>query len=411
MPNLDVFTTRRMATRELPRYFFESIQGPNIYQFFHQSEIDYLKHIILNNKNDVKLTMMNSLMSSKGFSRLAAGTNRIVYRFLDDPSFLVKVALDRVGLQDNLREFQNQRILKPFVTKIFSVTPDGLMATTERCIPITRKEEFESVIEDVFYIIVSIIGEYVMEDIGKGFFRNWCIRPSFGPVLCDYPYLYRVDEAKLFCNKVDMKTGIRCGGQIDYDDAFNYLVCTKCGKRYLAAELEDKSSNNKTITTRFGGKYPMNISIMMPDGSIYNSGVSSRTFVKPKKANNKPTRIKVAVQGLSEPPAMGSINEILHEAETPEPAKQEAVHEETENIKRIVVKDSVQLSDKIEIEPEEKVQEEEPKEVTPASDPIPEPEKEEEKSNATTKGSEIRTSGGLRVSSGFIKRTGTEGEY
>ena len=31
----------------------------------------------------------------------------------------------------------------------------------------------------------------------------------------------------------------------------------------------------------------MNISIMMPDGSIYNSGVSSRTFVKPKKANNK----------------------------------------------------------------------------------------------------------------------------
>lgn len=408
MPNLDVFTARRMATRELPRYFFESIQGPNIYQFFHQSEIDYLKHIILNNKNDVKLTMMNALMSSKGFSRLAAGTNRIVYRFLDDPSFLVKVALDRVGLQDNLREFQNQRILKPFVTKIFSVTPDGLMATTERCIPVTRKEEFESIIEDVFYIIVSIIGEYVMEDIGKGFFRNWCIRPSFGPVLCDYPYLYRVDEAKLFCNKVDMKTRIRCGGQIDYDDAFNYLICTKCGKRYLAAELEDKSSNNKTITTRFGGKYPMNISIMMPDGSIYNSGISSRTFVKPKAANNKPTRIKVAIQGLSE--STVAAVETSHETVAPNQVKLEAVREETENIKKIIVKDSVQLSDSAEINPEEEVQEES-KEVTPVTDPIPEPVKAEEKPDIVTKGPEIKTSGGLRVSSGFIKFTGTEGEY
>lgn len=409
MPSLDVFTTRRMATRQLPKNFFEMIQGPNIYRFFSQYEMDYLKHIILNNKNDIKLTMMNAIMTSKGFSRVAAGTNRVVYRFLDDPSFLVKIALDRVGLQDNLREFQNQRILKPFVTKIFSVSPDGMMATTERCIPITRKEEFETIIEDVFYTIVSIIGEYVMEDIGKGFFRNWCIRPSFGPVLCDYPYLYRVDESKLFCNKIDMHTKTRCGGQIDYDDAFNYLVCTKCGKRYLAVELEDKSPNNRIITTRIGGKYPMKIGVKMSDGTMYSTCVSSRTISKSKKESQKPSKVKVVIKGLndSEPKAATIITNPTLDAYTEpqaEPREEKLVKfvgEETPKVIR--VSDSVQLHDSVNTETykdeEKKVLQEQPVEEAPVEQEI-------------SKAPEIKKSSGLKkIGSGFIKSSGTEGEY
>ena len=35
-----------------------------------------------------------------------------------------------------------------------------------------------------------------MADIGTNFFMNWGIRPGFGPVLLDYPYVYELDGNK-----------------------------------------------------------------------------------------------------------------------------------------------------------------------------------------------------------------------
>ena len=67
------------------------------------------------------------------------------------------------------------------------------MATIERVVPITSKEEFEAIQEDIYWIIVTkIIGKYVAEDIGKSYIKNWAVRPSMGPVLVDYPYIYPV---------------------------------------------------------------------------------------------------------------------------------------------------------------------------------------------------------------------------
>ena len=75
----------------------------------------------------------------------------------------------------------------------------------------------------------KFIGKYVLEDIGTIWFKNWGIRPGFGPVLLDYPYLFEVDIRDLYC--YDMTPlGLPCGGQIDYDAGFNILICTKCGK-------------------------------------------------------------------------------------------------------------------------------------------------------------------------------------
>ena len=175
MAKIDFLTGKLMEKRKnLPENFFDNLYGPPVRAFFNQDECNYLKHIILHNKNDIKLKMINAIMKSKGFSRLSAGTNRVVYRYLDDPSFVLKIAIDRVGLQDNLAEFKNQHMLKPYVCKIFDTTPDGLMATIERVMPITSKEEFTSMEEEIFYVIVGkLIGNTVAEDIGKAYFRNW----------------------------------------------------------------------------------------------------------------------------------------------------------------------------------------------------------------------------------------------
>lgn len=118
-------------------------------------------------------------------------------------------------------------------------------------------------------------------------------------MLLDYPYVYRVDEAKLFCNRVD-EFGNRCTGLIDYDAGFNHLFCTKCGKRYLALDLEDKNPVNDIVIRR-GGKYPMKVTIVNSDGTRTEPIRSSSVMVKPaKKSNEKFSGLKVRISGSEE---------------------------------------------------------------------------------------------------------------
>lgn len=335
MAKIDFLTAKMKEHKVLSEDFFDNMIGPPVGYFFSQQELDYIKYIITHNRNDIKLTMLNAIMKSKGFSRLSAGTNRIVYRFLDDPSFVLKVAIDRVGLQDNLLEYKNQQYLKPYVCKIFDTTKDGLMATIERVYPITSKEEFTAVQEEVFYLLTTkIIGRTVADDVGKAYFRNYGLRANFGVVLLDYPYVYPIAEEKLFCSHVDPKTGIRCTGLIDYDDGFNALYCRKCGTRYLASDLEDKNASNDIITS-IGGKYPMKIRVTMKDGTVVEP-IRSSTVIKPQtfKSKNKELKIRVLRNGIpvEEVKEEPKVEETKEEVKVEEPvmdAVEESKEEET----------------------------------------------------------------------------------
>ena len=297
MARIDYLTSKLASKVKLPEEFFDEIMGPPVYAFFTPQEVEYIRKMMLRNRNDVKIKELNNIMRSRGFARLSGGTNRIVYRHLEDPSFVMKVAIDRVGMNDSNREFKNQQFLKPYVCKIFDSTPCGTMSTVERVYPITSKEEFQSVSTEVFYLIVTkLIGLYVAEDIGKNYFRNYGIRPGFGVVLLDYPYFYRVDESKLFCTAIDPDTNTRCTGLIDYDAGFNHLFCTKCGRRYLAVDLEDKNPNNDPIIFK-GGKYPMKVTLMRGNKEVAAPIRSSNTMVNTRKVEKSESHLKVSLSG------------------------------------------------------------------------------------------------------------------
>lgn len=196
-----------------------------------------------------KYAMINQILEPLGFKKMASGTNRVVYRHLNDYRVVLKVAIDRVGLSDNGNESRVQHLLKPFVTKCFEVSPCGTVGLFERVVPITSREEFIQISDDIFDLINNLVGKYVLEDIGEKFYMNYGLREGFGPVLLDYPYVFELDGRKLICNVQDPFTGNFCRGEIDYDIGYNNLICTKCGKRYLATELksEEKSDKPKII--------------------------------------------------------------------------------------------------------------------------------------------------------------------
>ena len=253
---------------------FDNLTCPPIGAFFNISEIQYLYDIAtsidLMSKPKVKYKLIDSLMKPKGFVRLHAGTNRIVYRHLDITTFVAKIAIDDKGLGDNPAEYKNQHILKPYVTKTFEVTHNGVLAFSERVEPITNLSSFLLISPEVYDILVfKIIGKFVIDDVGTNYFMNWGVRNGIGPCLLDYPYVYELDSNKLYCNKPiypNTKFPV-CSGEIDYDEGFNDLVCTKCGKRYIAKNLA-KDIKNKIVY--FGGGLEMGNTAKI---KIYKNGV------------------------------------------------------------------------------------------------------------------------------------------
>lgn len=254
---------------------FDMLTAPPLLSLLTYQDIYELNRIArsvkLVGKIDEKYKMIDNIMNHRGFVKLHAGTNRVVYRFIEDQRFVIKVAVDRVGLGDNPAEFQNQFLLKPFVTRVFEVSGCGTVALVERVDAIMSREEFLSVADDVFSLITKFfVGKYVLEDIGAWFFMNWGIRKGFGPVLLDFPYVYELDGNKLYCNAPinPYQRHIKCGGQLDYDDGFNNLICTKCKKQYNARDLKKAEKDQLIIV---GGKKTMKVKVKVGSEVILDS--------------------------------------------------------------------------------------------------------------------------------------------
>ena len=253
---LDILRTKQMDPLE---FHFDNLWIYPMYYYLSQADVDALHKIAtsvrLSSQIKKKYKMIDDIMVARGFKRFSAGTNRVIYRYYEDDRFLVKIAVDKVGMQDNPLEYKNQFFLKPFVAKTFYVSQCGTVAFSERVVPMKNILEFKEIASDVFDILVNkILGLYVVEDVGTKYFMNWGIRPGFGPVLLDYPYVYDLDGDKLFCTAINPDTGIPCNGEIDYDEGFNHLVCNQCGKIYLATDLRNKSADNKVIIKRGGSQ-------------------------------------------------------------------------------------------------------------------------------------------------------------
>lgn len=249
---MDIIDILKSKDKTMDEFVFENLAIPPMWYYLSPQDVENLRKIAtslrLSSRVQEKYKMIDNIMRARGFRRFSRGTNRVVYSYLEDTRFVVKIAVDKVGMQDNPSEFRNQQFLQPFVTKMFYVSPCGTVGFAERVKPIANIDEFREIAEDVFNMLVyKILGEYVVEDCGNKFFKNYGIRLGCGPVLLDYPYVYKLDGSKLVCNYKDPKTGIVCGGEIEYDDGLNYLLCQKCGRKYLASDLKDNNNINKLV--------------------------------------------------------------------------------------------------------------------------------------------------------------------
>ena len=236
---------------------WNKMSKPPLISYVPLNVIEQVRQVVdsvrLMNLPSKKYKMVNEILSPLGIKPLASGTNRRTFYVEYDPSVVIKIASDRVGKRDNLSEFRLQEVVKPFCTKTFDVTPDGIMSLVERVETMTSYQFKYVYTGDIFDFIMLILDRgYIMEDIGGNFHKNWGLRVGFGPVILDYPYVFEVDYTKLRCSFVDPITKEKCDGYLDYDysKGMSEIVCTKCGTRYSARSLAIEYNKESIINTR-----------------------------------------------------------------------------------------------------------------------------------------------------------------
>lgn len=221
-----------------------------------------------------KYRLLGEIMEKRGFKLIGGGTNRRAYECIYDDRVVAKVATDPVGFTSNLREYINQNVLKPFCNKIFEVTPCGSLAIIEKVVPIKDVSEFQKYAQEIYDILYFKIrnNSIAMEDIGTRSMKNWGYRSGFGPVLLDYPTMYVADPKKRLCKNI--LNGKLCCGTLDYDEGFNCIVCSECGRTYFA----------KTIAKAEGDDIN---SLLSAVGYLKKEGVKSMKFEIVNKNDGK----------------------------------------------------------------------------------------------------------------------------
>ena len=243
---------------------YDALQGPPVSSLLTAEDVSALGNLIMSPYYQTHVTKrreeMNKIMGARGFRFLHGGTNRVFYIHNLYPNIGAKVALDNVGLKNNIDEFYHQHIIKPFCSKVFDVSKDqfgrlnGIVASCEAVYPIRSLIEFREVANQIFAVLWYKLKmkRIAMTDIGARSFKNWGIRPGFGPVMLDYPTMTVIDDTKCYC-RVCNEYGQYCGGKIDYSDSFDQMICLRCGTDYQIKAIAKLNGEDMNELLRASG--------------------------------------------------------------------------------------------------------------------------------------------------------------
>lgn len=166
------------------------------------------------------------------FTPLGNGTNR--YGILVD-GYAVKIALDRAGQIDNMREFKYAKMLYPDVVKVYECTPEkGTLAVFEYITIFSINDMYEHQ-EEMRKILKGLSENFLIGDMGVSTdnYINWGLRADGSIAILDFAYIYSLQYKGFLCSCEDE-------GVLIYDADYNYLVCPFCRKKYSFADIRKR---------------------------------------------------------------------------------------------------------------------------------------------------------------------------
>lgn len=202
------------------------------------------------NQND-KIIVVNEVLDKYNipYSKLGSGTNR--YCVMID-GYAVKIALDRAGMTDNLREFNYAKNLGDCVVNVYETLKDGLIGVFSYIYFMDVAQFRDKGIKaEIRKILRRITEQFVVGDLGitEKNATNWGITRDGKIQALDFAYIYKTSYKLFNCKNRE------CDSQdlLQYDPNYTYLVCNTCGEKFSFSQIrryitkEDEKEELKTV--------------------------------------------------------------------------------------------------------------------------------------------------------------------
>lgn len=183
--------------------------------------------------NNEKGSKIKSLLSDFGvpYTSLGSGTNRMAV-LID--GYAMKIALDKDGMIDNMREFIYAQVLYPYVVKVYECIYGGFISISEY-VSIFTLDDFHTYQDDMRNILEDISSSFLIGDVGitGRNYVNWGIRDDGTICMLDFAYIYSVDYKLFTCS---------CDGEtlLSYDKDYVNMRCPRCGRKYTFGQIRKK---------------------------------------------------------------------------------------------------------------------------------------------------------------------------
>lgn len=200
--------------------------------------------------NQTKAGYVLDLMKNFGFTDRdgGLGTNIAVLTNPAYPGVVFKIALDEFGIADNFNDVILQKYV-PRYARVYARDNSGIVSVQEWYFPM-RSEYIDYYHDDILKFLKRLSEYFLVADLSLRSFLNYGIDRNGKFILIDGSDLYPLSQ---FPEELTCPTPVgakknghikRCGGKLKYDDDFYYMICSKCGSRFLPIELRPKKEVN-----------------------------------------------------------------------------------------------------------------------------------------------------------------------
>lgn len=189
----------------------------------YQIELLSLRRDITNQDKQDELLKLLKSFNIPDIVQLGPGTNRYAFRV---KGFAIKIATDKDGKIDNLKEFKMSKRLYPYVIKVYEISENNTILVTEYIQPFISYGEMQAHATQIKEILNKLSKVYLIGDVGitSKNFGNWGTRiGSDNPVCLDFAYVYDVSSSLFICNKC------KANAMLVPDKNYTKLICSNPG--------------------------------------------------------------------------------------------------------------------------------------------------------------------------------------
>lgn len=241
-------------------------------------KITYTRSISDNNEKAVKIFEILDKYKMD-YVELGCGTNRTAIKINE---YVYKIALDSLGVNDNLNEIAMSESLQPYVIKAYE--SNGLIMVCEYVEVLLSMDELNIHAREIIKILSTLTSQLlIIDDVGinKKNFCNWGKRLGSNELcILDYAYIYRVTQDHLICKN--------CKGYLEYDNKFVNLKCYSCGKEYKISYVRNQLSHDDELLIQ--DMYKEKAYMLTEPVQIVKSQYIEVNEIEPVVENNEETK-------------------------------------------------------------------------------------------------------------------------